>query len=40
MRQALERHHKIPAEYIICGNGAADLIFGLAAALRLGGGWS
>lgn len=38
LRQALERHHKIPAEYIICGNGAADLIFGLAAALRPGRG--
>lgn len=34
LRQALEHHHGIPMQHIICGNGAADLIFGLAAALR------
>ena len=34
LRQALAQHHGIPEEHIICGNGAADLIFGLAAALR------
>lgn len=34
LRAALGQRHEIPAEYIICGNGAADLIFGLAAALR------
>ena len=34
LRQALGRHHGVEDKWIICGNGAADLIFGLAAALR------
>ena len=34
LRQALGRHHGVEEQWIICGNGAADLIFGLAAALR------
>lgn len=34
LREALAHYHKVPAEHIICGNGAADLIFGLAVALR------
>lgn len=34
LRAALERHHRIPAGYFLCGNGAADLIFRLAFALR------
>ena len=29
LREALGRHHGVPEEWIICGNGAADLIFGL-----------
>ena len=33
-RQALGKHHGVEDKWIICGNGAADLIFGLAAALR------
>lgn len=38
LRQALGRHHGVEDEWVICGNGAADLIFGLAAALRPGRG--
>ena len=38
LRQALGRHHGVGDEWVICGNGAADLIFGLAAALRPGRG--
>ena len=34
LRAALERHHNVPKEYILCGNGAADLIYRLVAALR------
>ena len=34
LRQALGRHHGVEDKWIICGNGAADLIFGLASALR------
>ncbi len=34
LRQVLGRHHGVEDKWIICGNGAADLIFGLAAALR------
>ena len=34
LRQALGKHHGVEDKWIICGNGAADLIFGLAAALR------
>lgn len=33
LRQALSRHHGVEEQWIICGNGAADLIFGLACAL-------
>ena len=31
---ALAAYHGVPQEQVICGNGAADLIFGLALALR------
>ena len=34
LRQALSAHHGVPAEQIVCGNGAADLIYRLTAALR------
>lgn len=34
LRAALGKHHGLPEQWIICGNGAADLIFGLTAALR------
>ena len=29
LREALGRFHEVPEEWIICGNGAADLVFGL-----------
>ena len=31
---ALAAYHGVPQEQVICGNGAADLIFGLALALK------
>lgn len=34
LREKLSRCEKIPAEWIFCGNGAADIIFRLAAALK------
>lgn len=34
LRKALGKAENVPAEYIICGNGAADLIFALALALK------
>lgn len=34
LRRALEEEEQIPAEQIICGNGAADLIFGLVLAKK------
>ena len=34
LRQALSAHHGLPAEQILCGNGAAELIFQFAAAVR------
>lgn len=34
LRGKLSAHHGIPTEWILCGNGAADLIYRLAAALR------
>ncbi len=34
LRKALAAFHGLPEDWIICGNGAADLIFGLAEALR------
>jgi threonine-phosphate decarboxylase len=34
LKAALAAHEGIPAENIVCGNGAADLIFALALALR------
>lgn len=34
LRQALAGHLHVPADWILCGNGAADLIFRLAYALR------
>ena len=34
LRQALEREEQVPREQIICGNGAADLIFGLVLAKK------
>ena len=36
LRQALAAAEEVPMESIICGNGAADLIFGLALALKPG----
>ena len=30
LRGALGRLHEVPKDWIICGNGAADLVFGLA----------
>ena len=34
LRKALAAFHGLPEDWILCGNGAADLIFGLAEALR------
>lgn len=34
LRKALSAEEKVPVEQIICGNGAADLIFGLVLALK------
>ena len=34
LRAKLAEHEAVPAEYILCGNGAADLIFRLALAVR------
>lgn len=34
LAKALGRHHGVPREWIVCGNGAADLIFGLAYAKK------
>lgn len=34
LRKALEKEEGVPAEYIRCGNGAADIIFGLVYALK------
>lgn len=34
LRKALAASHSLPEDWILCGNGAADLIFGLAEALR------
>lgn len=34
LRAALSLHHKVSPDWIVCGNGAADLIFGLAALCR------
>ena len=34
LRQALGAYYHVPESWILCGNGAADLIFGLAQALR------
>ncbi|WP_455650109.1 pyridoxal phosphate-dependent aminotransferase [Enterocloster citroniae] len=36
LRKALGRHHQVPEQWVICGNGAADLIFGLVYALKPG----
>lgn len=38
LRAALSVFHGLPKQWIICGNGAADLIFGLASALKPGHG--
>ena len=32
LRQAISRYERVPEDYILCGNGASDLIFRLAAA--------
>ena len=32
--QAITGHEQVPASYILCGNGAADLIYTYCAALR------
>ncbi|MFR7636605.1 MAG: hypothetical protein ACLUYZ_04455 [Lachnospiraceae bacterium] len=32
--QAIAGHEQVPASYILCGNGAADLIYAYCAALR------
>ena len=32
--KALSIHHQVPEDWILCGDGAADLIFGLAFALK------
>lgn len=32
--QAIAAHEQVPASYILCGNGAADLIYTYCAALR------
>ena len=34
LRKALSLEEQVPMEQIICGNGAADLIFGLVLALK------
>ncbi|MCR5295278.1 MAG: threonine-phosphate decarboxylase CobD [Lachnospiraceae bacterium] len=34
LRAALAAHHRVPADYIVCGAGAADLIYRLGTALR------
>lgn len=34
LREALGVYHHVPPSWTVCGNGAADLIFGLAASLR------
>lgn len=34
LREALSEKEQVPAEYIVCGNGAADLIFRLVMAVR------
>ena len=34
LREAIGRKHEIPASFILCGNGAADLIFTLCFALK------
>ncbi len=34
LKAALARHEQLPASYIVCGNGAADLIFQLALAAK------
>ena len=36
LKSALAKRLEVPAEHIICGNGAADLIFGLVYALKPG----
>ena len=36
LRGALGEYYQVPADWILCGNGAADLIFGLAETLRPG----
>lgn len=38
LRSALGLHHSLQEQWIICGNGAADLIFGLTAAIKPGHG--
>ena len=32
--QAIAAHEQVPASYVLCGNGAADLIYAYCAALR------
>ena len=32
--QAITAHEQVPASYVLCGNGAADLIYAYCAALR------
>lgn len=34
LTEDLGRHHGVPREWVVCGNGAADLIFGLAYAKK------
>lgn len=34
LRKALGRNHQVPDEWVVCANGAADLIFGLVYACR------
>jgi len=34
LRSAISRHENVPEDYILCGNGAADLIYRLCYALR------
>ena len=34
LREVLSQHESVPAEHILCGNGAAELIYAFAAALR------
>lgn len=38
LREALGAVHQVPEDWITCGNGAADLIFGLMAAIKPSGG--